>query len=81
VDVPVSSAHVILRGLVQSAMMAAMREAGLASGLYELNRALALALAAPEAAELWAQRRDPLAQAKLADVEQSKPSALFGASR
>lgn len=81
VDVPISSAHVVLRGLVQSAMTAAMREAGLAGGLYELNRALALALAAPEAAELWAQRGDPLAKAKLADAEQSEPTAIFGASR
>jgi hypothetical protein len=80
VDVPVSSAHVVLRGLVQSAMMAAMEEAGLASGLYELNRALALALASPDAAELWARRGDPLAQARLVESEQSDPSAIFGAS-
>jgi Fe-S-cluster containining protein len=81
VDVPVSSAHVLLRGLVQSAMITAMREARLASGLYELNRALALALAASDAAALWARRGDPLAKAKLAEAEQSDRSAIFGASR
>jgi len=77
VDVPVSSEHIVLRGLVQNAMMAAMREAGLASGLYELNRALGLALAAPDAAELWARRGDPLAQALLPDSEPSDPLASF----
>jgi len=80
VDVPVSTAHVVLRGLVQSAMMTAMREAGLAGGLYELNGALALALAAPQAAELWARRADPLARARLAEAEHSDPFAIFGAS-
>ncbi len=79
-DVPVSAAHIVLRGLVQSAMMAAMQEAGLASGLYELNRALALALVAPQAAEVWAERGDPLAPAKLAEAEQSDPSAVFDGS-
>ncbi len=81
VDVPVSAEHIVLRGLVQSAMMAAMRETGLAGGLYELNRALALALATPEAPLLWARGGDPLAQAKLAEAEQSDPSAVFGGSR
>jgi hypothetical protein len=80
VDVLVSSAHVVLRGSVQSAMMAAMPEAGLASGLHELNRTLALALDSSDAAALWAQRRDPLAQAKLAEAGQSDPSAIFGAA-
>ncbi|HTO80339.1 MAG TPA: hypothetical protein VMJ31_11255 [Methylocystis sp.] len=78
VDVPVSAEHIVLRGLVQSAMMSAMHETGLASGLYELNRAVALALATPEAPLLWAQGGDPLARAKLAEAEQSDPSAVFG---
>jgi len=81
VDVPVSAEHIVLRGLVQSAMMSAMREAGLASGLYELNGAVALALATPEAPQLWARRGDPLAKAKVAEFEGHDPSALFGATR
>ena len=79
VDVPVSAEHMVLRGLVQSAMLAAMQEAGLASGLYELNRAVALALATPDAPQLWARREDPLVKAKVADFEGLDPAA-FAAS-
>jgi hypothetical protein len=81
VDVPVSAEHILLRGLVQSAMMSAMHEAGLASGLYELNGAVALALATPEAPQLWARRGDPLAKAKVAEFESRDLTAFFGATR
>ena len=80
VDVPVSAEHMVLRGLVQSAMLAAMQEAGLASGLYELNCAVALALATPDAPQLWARREDPLVKAKVADFEGFDPAAFAAAA-
>ncbi len=80
VDVPVSAEHIVLRGLVQSAMMAAMQEAGLASGLYELNSAVALALTTPDAPRLWARRGDPLVKAKVADFEGQDPAAFVAAA-
>jgi hypothetical protein len=80
VDVPVSAEHIVLRGLVQSAMMAAMQEAGLASGLYELNGAVALALTTPDAPRLWARRGDPLAKAKVANFEGQDPPTFAAAA-
>jgi len=46
-----------------------MHEAGLASGLYELNSAVALALTTPDAPRLWARRGDPLIKAKISDFD------------
>ncbi|MFY9658079.1 MAG: YkgJ family cysteine cluster protein [Methylocystis sp.] len=81
VDVPVSAEHMLLRSLVQSAMMAAMQEAGLASGLYELDSAVALALTTPDAPRLWARREDPLAKAKIADFDGKVPADFVGAAK
>ena len=59
---------------------AVRQEAGLASGLYELNRAVALALATPDAPQLWARREDPLVKAKVADFEGFDPAAFAAAA-
>ena len=80
VDVPVSAEHMVLRSLVQSAMMAAMHEAGLASGLYELNSAVALALTTPDAPRLWARRGDPLVKAKISDFDGNDAAAFAAAA-
>ena len=80
VDVPVSAEHMVLRSLVQSAMMAAMHEAGLASGLYELNSAVALALTTPDAPRLWARREDPLGKAKISDFDGNDAAAFAAAA-
>ncbi|XUM24962.1 YkgJ family cysteine cluster protein [Bradyrhizobium oligotrophicum S58] len=65
VDVPVSAPHVALRALVQDSLRAALGVAGLASGLYELNQGLVLALDAPERERAWRDGQDSLAPARI----------------
>jgi Fe-S-cluster containining protein len=60
VEVPVSEPHLQLRGLVQSALQSALRAAGLAWGLYEMNHALALALDREDRGAAWAKGGDSL---------------------
>lgn len=68
-EVPFSGPHKVVRGLVQSALQAALRTHGLAWGSYEFNHALALALDHPRASSDWLAGGDPLAAAAV-DVEQ-----------
>jgi len=63
VEVPVSAPHVALRGLIQHALRAALSETGLASGLYELNHGLALALDETPREREWLAGEDSLAPA------------------
>ena len=44
VEAPVSASHLVVRSLVQNALMAALRRAGLAGDFYEVNKALNVAL-------------------------------------
>jgi Fe-S-cluster containining protein len=67
--VPFSTAHRVVRVLVQSALQAAVREQGLAWGAYELNHALVLALDQPDSHAEWLKGGDPLAAAAV-DLEQ-----------
>lgn len=67
--VPFSTAHRVVRVLVQSALQAAVREQGLAWGAYELNHALVLALDQPDSHADWLKGGDPLAAAAV-DLEQ-----------
>ncbi|MEJ2409196.1 MAG: hypothetical protein P8Y48_07605 [Novosphingobium sp.] len=62
-DVTVSKPHLTLRALIQSALQAALRDHGLAWGLYELNHALALVLDQPERIDAWTAGEDSLAPA------------------
>ncbi|MGJ4916129.1 YkgJ family cysteine cluster protein [Bradyrhizobium sp. HKCCYLRH2060] len=65
VDVPVSAPHLALRALVQDSLRAALVAAGLASGLYELNQGLVLALDDPERERAWRDGQDSLAPARI----------------
>lgn len=67
-QVPFSNAHRVVRLLVQSALQAALRERGLAWGVYELNHALVLALDQPNSYANWQRGGDPLAAAAV-DLE------------
>ncbi len=67
-SVPFSSAHRVVRVLVQSALQAALRQRGLAWGAYELNHAVLLALDQPDSHADWLQGGDPLAAA-VVDLE------------
>jgi hypothetical protein len=63
VEVDLSEPHFALRALVQNALQAALRDKGLAWGLYELNQGLALTLAEPARIEAWFAGEDSLAPA------------------
>jgi hypothetical protein len=76
VDVPVSLPHLNLRGLVQNALQSALRSAGLAWGLYEMNHALVLALNGQDRQAAWAAGDDSLAPV-IADIDMAAMAATF----
>jgi Fe-S-cluster containining protein len=76
VEVPVSEPHLHLRGLVQHALQSALRGAGVAWGLYELNHGLVVALTAEQRLAAWMAGEDSLAP-MLADVDMTEMAAMF----
>jgi hypothetical protein len=81
VEAAISTPHLVVRSLVQNAMMASLRGAGLAWGLYELNGAVALALSTPQAELRWTEGDDPLSPAAVADFDAKEAAATFDAIR
>jgi hypothetical protein len=77
----VSTPHLVVRSLVQNAMMSSLREARLAWRLYELNSAVDLALCSPEAEARWRAGEDPLLPAAIADFDCDDAAATFDAIR
>jgi hypothetical protein len=77
VKTAISTPHIVVRGLVQNAMMSALREEGLAWGLYELNGALRLALSRGQALEEWIAGEDPLAPATIREFDAKEAAATF----
>lgn len=78
-EVPISELHMTVRGLVQNAMQAALRDAGYAWGAYELNQALQIALA-DEACEMtWGKGGDTFASALISDVSLEEMAHTFDA--
>lgn len=75
-EVPFSGPHQVVRGLVQSALQAALRGHGLAWGTYELNHALVLALHDGRASSDWLAGADPLATAAM-DADQREAMAAW----
>ena len=71
--------HFLVRCVVQNALLAALRDAGLAWGLYELNSALNLALANPGAEAAWRAGGDPLASSSIAGADAREMAATFDA--
>ncbi|KAF0208580.1 MAG: hypothetical protein FD172_3451 [Methylocystaceae bacterium] len=76
----ISTPHLVVRSLVQNALMAALRRAGLAWGLYEVNRALNCALSAPHALEQWMSGEDPLTNARILDFDLIEAGAILDAA-
>jgi hypothetical protein len=76
-EVPYSEGHRLLRALVQNALQSALRQAGLAWGVYELNQALLLALEGEGAEAAWLGGADPLADAALREVPAEDMAAVF----
>ena len=75
----VSMPHFLVRCVVQNALLASLRDAGLAWGLYELNSALNLALTNPDAEATWRAGGDPLASASIAGADALETAATFDA--
>jgi len=75
--VPHSAGHRLVRALVQNALQSALRDAGLAWQLHELNHALVLAWDAPGAEAAWLAGADVLAAAAVDDVPQAEMAAVF----
>ena len=75
----VSMPHFLVRCVVQNALLASLRDAGLAWGLYELNSALNLALTNPGAEAAWRAGGDPLAGASIAGADAREMAATFDA--
>jgi len=81
VEVPLSEPHAVLRGFVQSSLQSALRTAGLAWGLYEINHGLVLALDRKARDTDWLGGGDSLAPAALEfdwTAEAERYDALLG---
>lgn len=76
-QVPYSEGHRRVRSLVQNAMQSSLREAGLAWGVYELNRALLIALDDEHCEARWLGGEDVFAGAALNEVPAEEMAAAF----
>jgi len=75
-SVPISEPHHLLRGYVQNALQAALRDAGLAWAIYEFLPALTIALQADRTTD-WTQGADPFAPVRVEDVSLAEMAATF----
>jgi len=78
-EVPVSALHLTVRSLVQNALQAALRDAGLAWGVYELNQALRIALCDETCERSWMAGVDVFAPALITDVSLKEMAETFDA--
>ncbi|QGM98137.1 YkgJ family cysteine cluster protein [Methylocystis parvus] len=76
-DAPVSTPHLVVRSLVQNAMMNGLRQARLAWGLYELTRGLKIAIDSQGVIDAWLRGADPLAPAAIPDFDAAEAAAMF----
>lgn len=79
VDAAVSTPHIVVRSLVQGALMSALCGDGLSFRLYELNRGLTIALSRPDAEESWVAGGDPLEDAAISDFSAQEARKAFEA--
>jgi Fe-S-cluster containining protein len=80
-EAPVSMPHLLVRSLVQNAMMSALRDAGLAWGLFELNKAANLSLLGACVENVWLAGGDPFPTAAINEVDAKEMAATFDAIR
>lgn len=78
-EAKVSEPHLVARSIVQNALLSALRDAGLAWGLYELNSAVAIALSDAGVEKAWLDGSDPLLPAALAETDAKEMAATFDA--
>ena len=74
---PYSQAHRLVRSLVQNALQSALRDAGQAWGLYELNQALLMAMDDPASEARWLAGEAVFAQAQITDVSAAEMAQVF----
>jgi Fe-S-cluster containining protein len=77
VEAAISTPHLLVRSLVQNALMRALRDANLAWGLYELNSALRISLQRPDTLDAWLAGGDPFASAAIPDFDLGEAAATF----
>ncbi|WP_442756571.1 YkgJ family cysteine cluster protein [Methylocystis sp. JAN1] len=75
----VSTPHLVVRSLVQNAMLNAVRQARLAWGLYELTQGLRIACGSSGLLDAWLRGGDPLAPATIPDFDLAEAASLFDA--
>lgn len=76
-EVPHSQAHRLMRSLVQNAMLSALRDAGQAWGLHELNHALLLALDDPDSEARWLAGAEVFGAARVTEVSATEMAQVF----
>ncbi len=76
-DIPISEPHRTFRSLIQNALLSALRDAGYAWGIYELNQALTIALNDGNCQAHWITGQDVFVQATITDASQIEMANLF----
>lgn len=76
-SVPISEPHRTFRGLIQNAMQSALRDAGYAWELFELNRAVMLALGDAGSQAAWLAGEDVFFSAATGDVGREEMARAF----
>ena len=75
---PISTPHLVVRSLVQNALLSALRDVGLAWRLYELNKAVNLALSDSNLEKRWIAGEDPLVAAAI-EIDAQDMATTFDA--
>jgi Fe-S-cluster containining protein len=76
-EIPYSTPHMTVRSLVQNAMQSALRNAGLAFGLYELNHAVCLALQNEACCQAWLSGVDVFAPAMVTELSADEMANIY----
>ncbi|QSA99304.1 YkgJ family cysteine cluster protein [Methylococcus sp. EFPC2] len=78
-EVPYSVPHMTVRSLVQNALQSALRDAGLAFGLYELNQAVRMALEDARCERAWLAGEDVFAPAAVGELSIEEMTRTYDA--
>jgi len=76
-QIPISEPHRLFRGLIKNALQSALRDAGYAWSLYELNQALHLALTDDSRDWRWANSEEVFTPAHIAEVNPEEMGKVF----
>lgn len=77
--IPYSGPHTTVRSLVQNAMQSALRDAGLAFALYELNHAVCIALQDEDSCKAWLAGVDVFAPAAVSELSATEMARTYDA--